>query len=159
MCFTSAHMHVCVCIPQNTMSCPGSHILLDLALCSGTYWDISVRSSQQLPRTDMPTQCDPVSESTWPCTCLTLSFQPREAGDALAVLLAAWSLFHLGLLGLWYSAPGLSAWSSTEPPASKLILEGTNSKAWGRYKITLQSPARKVTPGLGVSLETTSFQF
>lgn len=52
-----------------------------------------------------------------------------------------------------------SAWSSTEPSAFKLILEGKNSKAWGRYKITLQSPARKVTPGLGVSLETTGFQF
>lgn len=144
-CFTSAHTHVCVCLPRNTLSCPGSHILLDLALCSGSDRDFSVRSIQQLPRTDMQhSVTQHQSQSTWPHICLTvLAYQPREAGDALAVLLAAWSLFHLGLLELSYSAPGQSAWSNTKPSASKLTLEDTNSKAWGRYKITLQSPARK----------------
>lgn len=73
MCFTSAHMHVCVCIPLNTMSCPGSHILLDLALCSGSDQDISVRSSHQLPRTDMQhSVTQDQSQSTWPHICLTL---------------------------------------------------------------------------------------
>lgn len=104
--------------------------------------------------TAWPSISQPGPTSVW-----LWALQPREAGDALAVLLAAWSLFHLGLLKLWYSAPGQSAWSSTKPCSSKLNLEGTNSKAQGRYKISLHSPARKVTPGFAVSLENTGFQF
>lgn len=150
MYFTSACMRVCVYISRNMMSCPEGHVLLDLALCSGTDQYISVRSSQELPRTDMQdsvTRCQ--SQRTCPQTCLTLSF--HSSTGTLGML---WQsclqpggrpLFGLGLLGLWYSAPGQSAWDSTTPSASKLTLEGINSKAWGRYKLTLQSSAKKVT--------------
>lgn len=133
MCFTSAHKHVCVCLPWNMMSCPGSHILLDLALCSGSDRDISVRSSQsflgQTCSTVWPSLAPPLSD--WACISAKRSW--GCSGSPACSLIPVPSL----LLELWYSAPAQSAWSSTEPSAPKLTLEGTNPKAWGRHKITL----------------------
>ena len=157
MYFTSACLRMCIYVPWNVVSCPQGHILLNLVLCSGTDRPISVRSSQELPRTDVQHS---VTQRQSHRTCLALSvhFRPGKLGMLWqsCLQLRGWALCDLGH---WYSTPGQSAWSSTTPSVSRLSLEGTDSKAQDRYKLTLQSSAIKVTPGLGVSLETTGFQF
>lgn len=86
----------------------------------------------ELPRTDMQhSVTQPGPTSVWACISAKRSW--GCSGSPACSLIPVPSL----LLELWYPAPAQSAWSSTEPSAPKLTLEGTNPKAWGRYKITL----------------------
>lgn len=90
-----------------------------------------------------------------PQTCLTLSFHFSPGTPAMlwqpCLQPGGWPLFRPGHQGLWHSAAGQSVWGSTTPSASKLTLERTNSKAWGRYKLTLHSSAKKLPQGLGLA--------
>lgn len=111
-----ACMRMRVYVPWNIMSCPEGHVLLDLALCSGTYQHTSVRSSQKLPRTDM--QHDVTRRQSHPGPrpaglCASIAAQGyRGRSDCAPGSLMGWAPFCLGLLVLSFRT-GCLKWHRT----------------------------------------------